>query len=104
MLIKSGQIALVRVNLQQLQTYIAGFRIFLQTFQQQSFGFIQLAVGNVDIRFINHTDIVIRVSRIILQAQLHEILRERDRHETFAFLLEWIHDRVRPDTADLRNP
>lgn len=37
----------------------------------------------------------------ILKDQLHEILRERDREETFAFILEWIHDRVRPDTAML---
>jgi alpha-beta hydrolase superfamily lysophospholipase len=33
----------------------------------------------------------------ILHEQLHELLREKDRHETFAFILEWIHDRVHPD-------
>lgn len=40
----------------------------------------------------------------ILPDQLHEILREADREETFAYILEWLHDRLHPDTQDAREP
>lgn len=40
----------------------------------------------------------------ILPDQLHEILRESDRAETFAYILEWLHDRLHPDTEDDPEP
>jgi alpha-beta hydrolase superfamily lysophospholipase len=40
----------------------------------------------------------------ILPGQLHELLREAEREETFGYILEWLHDRLHPDTEESRAP